>query len=77
MVCRGLYTANNRIFKEKNMDIETKRCENTIDYETEIKDMCDKHREELSYCQKQIDELRKENEILKLKWSVVEMIFTK
>lgn len=54
-----------------------KRCENTIDYEKEIKDLCDKYREELHYCQKQIDELRKENEILKLKWSVVEMIFKK
>lgn len=51
--------------------------ENTIDYETKIKDLCDKHKEELHYYQKQIDELRKENEILKLKWSVVEMIFCK
>lgn len=59
------------------MEETTKRCENTIDYETEIKDLCNKHREELHYCQKQIDELRRENEILRLKWSVVEMIFAK
>lgn len=59
------------------MEEKTKRCENTRDYETEIKDLCDKHREEIHYYQKQIDELRKENEILKLKWSVVEMIFCK
>lgn len=59
------------------MEKITKRCENTIDYEKEIKDLCDRYQEELHYCQKQIDELRKENEILRLKWSVVEMIFTK
>lgn len=51
--------------------------EKTRDYEQEIMDLCDKHREELSYYQKQIDELKEENSILKLKWSVVEMMFNK
>lgn len=51
--------------------------ETTRDYESEIRTLCDKHKEELTYVKKQLDEIRKENEILRLKWSVVEMIFCK
>lgn len=46
-------------------------------YEEIIKNMEDKHKEEVYYHKNRADELLKENEILKLKWSVVEMIFGK
>lgn len=50
---------------------------NTIDYEQEIKNIKDKHIEEVTYLKEKIDEMQKQLAIYELKWSVVEMIFNK
>lgn len=49
----------------------------TIDYESEIRDLKQKHEAEVHYLAERLDETLKEIEVLKLKWSVVEMIFGK
>ena len=56
----------------------------SIDYESELANLNDKHKEEGSYLNNkiddlndEIDELHKRLSIFELKWSVVEMIFRK